>query len=53
MVDVIASNRWLTPALAAMELSQMITQGLWDKGRPRPPPLPPGYTSLPSPPGDG
>nr|WJH19483.1 U5-200K [Euglena gracilis] len=31
MVDVIASNRWLTPALAAMELSQMLTQGLWDK----------------------
>jgi pre-mRNA-splicing helicase BRR2 len=31
MVDVIASNRWLNPALAAMELSQMITQGLWDK----------------------
>eukprot|EP00906_Rhabdomonas_costata_P006818 RCo009880 len=31
MVDVIASNRWLNPALAAMELSQMVTQGLWDK----------------------
>eukprot|EP01004_Peranema_trichophorum_P005342 NODE_4203_length_1207_cov_51.729705_g3704_i0.p1 GENE.NODE_4203_length_1207_cov_51.729705_g3704_i0~~NODE_4203_length_1207_cov_51.729705_g3704_i0.p1 ORF type:complete len:278 (-),score=43.62 NODE_4203_length_1207_cov_51.729705_g3704_i0:111-944(-) len=31
MVDVIASNRWLNPALASMELSQMITQGLWDK----------------------
>eukprot|EP01012_Entosiphon_sulcatum_P019666 TRINITY_DN24576_c0_g2_i5.p2 TRINITY_DN24576_c0_g2~~TRINITY_DN24576_c0_g2_i5.p2 ORF type:complete len:511 (-),score=149.36 TRINITY_DN24576_c0_g2_i5:115-1647(-) len=31
MVDVVASNRWLLPALAAMELSQMVTQGLWDK----------------------
>eukprot|EP00656_Telonema_subtile_P033410 TRINITY_DN3701_c0_g1_i2.p1 TRINITY_DN3701_c0_g1~~TRINITY_DN3701_c0_g1_i2.p1 ORF type:complete len:1741 (-),score=696.10 TRINITY_DN3701_c0_g1_i2:270-5492(-) len=31
MVDVLSTQSWLSPALAAMELSQMVTQGMWDK----------------------
>ncbi|XP_059610853.1 U5 small nuclear ribonucleoprotein 200 kDa helicase [Phlebotomus argentipes] len=30
-VDVLSSNGWLSPAVAAMELAQMVTQGMWSK----------------------
>ncbi|XP_065880801.1 DExH-box ATP-dependent RNA helicase DExH12-like [Euphorbia lathyris] len=31
MVDVISSNGWLNLALIAMEISQMVTQGMWER----------------------
>jgi pre-mRNA-splicing helicase BRR2 len=31
MVDVISSSGWLKPALAVMEMTQMVVQGLWAK----------------------
>jgi pre-mRNA-splicing helicase BRR2 len=34
LVDVISSSSWLNPALAAMELSQMVTQAIWDSDSP-------------------
>jgi pre-mRNA-splicing helicase BRR2 len=30
-VDVLSSNGWLTPAMQAMELAQMVTQAMWNK----------------------
>lgn len=31
MVDVISSNGWLNLALSAMDISQMVTQGMWER----------------------
>uniref|UniRef100_A0A1U7X5T2 RNA helicase n=1 Tax=Nicotiana sylvestris TaxID=4096 RepID=A0A1U7X5T2_NICSY len=31
MVDVISSNKWLSLALLAMEVSQMVTRGTWER----------------------
>ncbi|CAK9183443.1 unnamed protein product [Ilex paraguariensis] len=31
MVDVISSNGWLSLALLSMEVSQMVTQGMWER----------------------
>ena len=28
---MVSSNSWLNPALAAMEMSQMVVQGMWDR----------------------
>lgn len=30
-MDVLSSNGWLSPAVAAMESAQMITQAMWAK----------------------
>ena len=30
-VYVLSSNGWLSPAIAAMELAQMVTQAMWSK----------------------
>ncbi len=34
MVDVISSSGWLAPALAAMEMAQMVAQGCWERDSP-------------------
>ncbi len=33
-MDVVASSGWLHPALAAMEMCQMVVQGQWEKDSP-------------------
>lgn len=30
-VDVLSSNGWLSPAIASMELAQMVTQAMWNR----------------------
>ena len=30
-MDVLSSNGWLSPAIAVMELAQMVTQAMWSK----------------------
>ena len=30
-MDVLSSNGWLSPAIASMELAQMVTQAMWSK----------------------
>eukprot|EP01064_Diplonema_japonicum_P012366 TRINITY_DN19848_c0_g1_i1.p1 TRINITY_DN19848_c0_g1~~TRINITY_DN19848_c0_g1_i1.p1 ORF type:complete len:2149 (+),score=712.76 TRINITY_DN19848_c0_g1_i1:40-6486(+) len=34
LVDVVGSNRWLTPLLSCMEVCQMVVQGMWDRDSP-------------------
>lgn len=34
LVDVISSEGWMKPAIAAMELSQLFVQGMWDSDPP-------------------
>jgi pre-mRNA-splicing helicase BRR2 len=34
MIDVLSSAGWLMPALACMEMSQMVIQGMWDSVSP-------------------
>jgi len=34
MVDVLSSKGWLSPAIACMEMSQMVTQGIWNSDSP-------------------
>ena len=34
LVDVVASQAWLTPAMAAMKVCQMVVQAVWDSDHP-------------------